>query len=83
MTRFDTKLAHQGRDSAHDARTVNPPVARASTILYDSLEQLRAAREDIPFEGPRYGIYGTSTTFELQTAMADLCGTESLSLIHI
>lgn len=77
MTRFDTKLAHLGRASAHDARTVNPPVARASTILYDSLEQLREARDEVPFETPRYGIYGTSTTFELQTAMAELCGTES------
>ncbi|MEX1295322.1 MAG: PLP-dependent aspartate aminotransferase family protein [Candidatus Limnocylindrales bacterium] len=77
MTRFDTKLAHLGRASAHAARTVNPPVARASTILFDSLDQLRAARADVPFETPRYGIYGTSTTFELQTAMAELCGTES------
>ena len=77
MTRFDTQLAHLGRDSAHDARTVNPPLTRASTILYDSLEQLRQVRADVPYEGPRYGIYGTSTTFELQTAMAQLCRTES------
>jgi cystathionine beta-lyase len=77
MTRFDTKLAHLGRSSAHAARTVNPPVARASTILYDSLEQLREAHSEVPFETPRYGIYGTSTTFELQTAMAELCDTES------
>jgi cystathionine beta-lyase len=77
MTRFDTKLAHLGRASAHAARTVNPPVARASTILFDSLDQLREARADVPYDTPRYGIYGTSTTFELQTAMAELCGTES------
>jgi cystathionine beta-lyase len=77
MTRFDTKLAHLGRSSATSARTVNPPVARASTILFDSLDQLREARGETPFETPRYGIYGTSTTFELQTAMAELCGTES------
>jgi len=77
MTRFDTKLAHLGRASAHDARTVNPPLSRASTILFESLDQLREARHDVPFETPRYGIYGTSTTFELQTAMAELCETES------
>ena len=53
MTRFDTQLAHLGRDSAHDARTVNPPLTRASTILYDSLEQLRQVRADVPYEGPR------------------------------
>jgi len=77
MIRFDTKLAHVGRTSADDARTVNPPVTRASTILFDSLEHLRKARSEVPFETPRYGIYGTSTTFELQTAMAELCDTES------
>ena len=77
MTRFDTKLAHLGRASAERERTVNPPLSRASTILFGSLEELRRARADIPFETPRYGIYGTSTTFELQTAMAELCGTES------
>ncbi len=77
MTRFDTKLAHLGRTSADRERTVNPPVARASTILFDTLDDLRRARGDVPYETPRYGIYGTSTTFELQTAMAELCGTES------
>ena len=45
--------------------------------MTNSLDQLHEARDGIPFETPRYGIYGTSTTFELQTAMADLCGTES------
>ncbi len=77
MTRFDTRLAHLGRSSAYAARTVNPPLARASTILFESLDDLRHARAGTPYEEPRYGIYGTSTTFELQTAMAELCQTES------
>lgn len=77
MTRFDTKLVQLGRESAHDAATVNPPVTRASTILFDSLDELRAARADVPYETPRYGIYGTSTQFELQSAMAELANTET------
>jgi cystathionine beta-lyase len=77
MTRFDTKLARLGRGSADRERTVNPPLARASTILFDSLADLQAARAEVPYETLRYGIYGTSTTFELQTAMAELCGAES------
>ena len=77
MTRFDTKLVHLGRTSADAARTVNPPLARASTVLFESLAQLHEARADVPYDTPRYGIYGTSTTFELQTAMAQLCGAES------
>jgi cystathionine beta-lyase len=77
MTRFDTKLAHLGRDSAHHAQTVNPPVTRASTILFDSVDELYGARGEVPYETNRYGIYGTNTQFELQSAMAQLAGTES------
>ena len=77
MTRFDTKLAHLGRTSAARERSVNPPLTRASTILFESLAELREARAGTPYEALRYGIYGTSTTFELQTAMAELCAAES------
>jgi cysteine-S-conjugate beta-lyase len=77
MTRFDTMLTQLGRRSAEREHTVNPPVSRASTILFDSLADLRDARAAVPYETLRYGIYGTSTTFELQTAMAELCGAES------
>jgi cysteine-S-conjugate beta-lyase len=77
MSTFDTKLAHLGRESAATHGTVNPPVARASTILFDTLDQMQQARSAVAFETPRYGIYGTSTQFELQRAMAELCGAES------
>jgi cystathionine beta-lyase len=77
MTRFDTKLAHLGRESARDAQTVNPPVTRASTILFDSVDDLYGARGEVPYEANRYGIYGTNTQFELQSAMAELSNTES------
>ena len=76
-TRFDTRLAHLGRTTAARDRTVNPPLSRASTVLFDSLAELRDARAGTAYEEPRYGIYGTSTTFELQTAMAQLCGADS------
>ena len=77
MTRFDTKLAHLGRESARNAQTVNPPVTRASTILFDSVDELYGARGEVPYEANRYGIYGTTTQFELQSAMAELSNTES------
>lgn len=77
MTRFDTKLAHLGRTSAEREQVVNPPLVRASTVLFETLDDLRAAREGVAYETHRYGIYGTSTTFELQTAMAELCTSES------
>jgi cystathionine beta-lyase len=77
MTRFDTQLARLGRSSADAAGTINPPLARASTILFDTLDELREARAGTPFETLRYGLYGTGPQFELQAAMAELCGTES------
>ncbi len=77
MTRFDTRLAHLGRTSGYRLQAVNPPLVRASTTLFESLSELREAREGIAYEAPRYGLYGTATTFELQTAMAELCDTES------
>ena len=77
MTRFDTKLAHLGRVSAQREQAVNPPLVRASTTLFESVDEMRQARRGVAYETPRYGIYGTSTTFELQTAMAELAGTES------
>jgi len=77
MTRFDTKLAHLGRTSARQQRSVNPPLVRASTTLFETVAEMREARAGVPYETARYGIYGTATTFELQTAMAELCETES------
>jgi cystathionine beta-lyase len=77
MTRFDTKLAHLGRTSAQRERSVNPPLVRASTTLFETVAEMREARAGVAYETSRYGIYGTSTTFELQTAMAELCGAES------
>ena len=35
-----TKLVHGGRHSAHPPKTVNLPIARASTVLFDSLSEL-------------------------------------------
>jgi cysteine-S-conjugate beta-lyase len=77
MTHMHTKLAHLGRTSAAREQAVNPPLVRASTTLFDTVDDLRDARRAIAYEVPRYGLYGTSTTFELQTAMAELCSTQS------
>jgi cystathionine beta-lyase len=77
MTRMETKLVHLGRASASREQAVNPPLVRASTTLFDSIEALRTARAATPYEVPRYGLYGTSTTFELQAAMAELSGAET------
>lgn len=77
MTHIDTMLAHLGRTAAGREQAVNPPLVRASTTLFETVSDLRDARRAVAYEVPRYGLYGTTTTFELQTAMAELCSTES------
>jgi cystathionine beta-lyase len=68
-----TRLAHVSRDSVRDAGAVNPPVYRASTIVYPSLRDFagRAARRYTSYS---YGLQGTPTTMALAEAVADLSG---------
>lgn len=69
----DTRLVHAGRDPAAQSGAVNPPVYRASTITFSSVDALRAASRQ-PFEGMYYGRVGTPTTFALEEAVAELEG---------
>ncbi len=71
---IDTLLTHQGRNSARSAQAVNPPLVRASTVVFESLADYKHAHHAPVFDSARYGRSGTSTTFELQRAMAALCG---------
>ncbi|MDT0385982.1 hypothetical protein [Streptomyces dubilierae] len=43
---------------------------RTSTTVFDSFDAYEQAQGALVFDGPRYGRSGTSTTFELQRAMA-------------
>jgi cystathionine beta-lyase len=58
-----------GRDPEANFGIVNPPVYRASTILFPTLERMAQAR---PNQGVYYGRYGTPTTFALEEAVAGL-----------
>ncbi len=64
-----TRLAHAGRD--HKADIVNPPVTRASTVLFDNLADLDAAIRD-PDAGLYYGRRGTQTHWALEDALTSL-----------
>lgn len=66
----DTLLVHAGRSATGP---VNPPVARASTILFEDLAAYDALRSD-RFAGLRYGIHGTQTLFALEEALTRLEG---------
>jgi cystathionine beta-lyase len=68
--RPDTGLVHGGRRKEWRGRTVNPPVHRGSTILFDSVEELRAAKPG--FGKPYYGLHGTPTQWALSEALTEL-----------
>ncbi|MEM6491428.1 MAG: PLP-dependent transferase, partial [Pseudomonadota bacterium] len=66
-----TTAAHAGRDPFKNRGIVNPPVYHASTVLFETVAELRKK------PGPRdvrYGRYGTPTTFALEDAVAALEG---------
>jgi cystathionine beta-lyase len=68
--RPDTNLVHGGRRREWRGQIVNPPVHRASTILFDSVAEMRAAAP--AFGEPYYGLHGTPTTWALAEALTEL-----------
>src|SRR4051794_27739306 len=65
-----TKLVQGGRRKEWRGRLVNPPIERASTILFDSVEQLRNTRAS---HGTyNYGLQGTATQWALAEALTML-----------
>jgi len=77
MADIKSKLIHQGRNSARQSLAVNPPLVRASTTVFPTLAEFKSSYQGVTFETPRYGRSGTHTAFELQTAMAAICNTET------
>jgi cystathionine beta-lyase len=67
----ETLLIAAGRDPKRHFGVVNPPVFRASTILYPDVETFEAPRQ---LRGVYYGRGGTPTTFALEDALAALAG---------
>ena len=68
--RPDTRLIHGGRRREWRGRLVNPPVNRASTILFDSVAELRSAAPE--FGKPYYGLHGTPTQWALCEALSEM-----------
>ncbi|HEV2440815.1 MAG TPA: cystathionine beta-lyase [bacterium] len=70
----ETRLVHAGRDPERHAGTVNPPIHRASTILYPTIDAFERRAERKYGDSGSYGIYGTPITFALREALAELSG---------
>ncbi|MGE7387765.1 trans-sulfuration enzyme family protein [Streptomyces sp. NPDC004126] len=73
----ETLLIHAARQTATAAHSVSPPLVRTSTTVFASYDAYKQAQGGLVFDGPRYGRSGTSTTFELQRAMARIANTEA------
>jgi cystathionine beta-lyase len=69
-TKDPTKLVEGGRRKEWRGRLVNPPVERASTILFDTDADLHASRPGLGVY--RYGLQGTATHWALSEALTAL-----------
>jgi cystathionine beta-lyase len=69
----ETRLVHAGRDPERQEGIVNPPLYRASTILYPTMAAYEA-RFERRYTSFGYGIHGTPTTIALAEAVAELSG---------
>lgn len=70
----DTRLIHAGRNKKWTGSAVNPPVVRASTIVFDTMQELKEATKQRGNRVPFYGRRGTQTHFAFQEAMCELEG---------
>src|SRR5438270_9727967 len=69
----ETRLVHAGRDPEKNFGVVNPPVYRASTILFPTTAEFERRRER-KYTSFYYGTHGTPTTFALAEAVTELAG---------
>jgi cystathionine beta-lyase len=75
-SRVRTRLIHAARGAkGSGVRGVNPPVSRMSTVLFDSLGEMRDARKRRDTERVlSYGARGNPTAFELEDLVTELEG---------
>src|SRR3954467_524622 len=65
-----TKLVEGGRRKEWRGRLVNPPVERVSTILFDTVADMKSSRPGLGIH--RYGLQGTATQWALAEALNEL-----------
>ena len=70
----ETKVVEAGRSSKWTNGTVNPPVQRASTVVFDSVKDMKAAAVNKTNQTLFYGRRGTTTSFAFSDAMVEIEG---------
>jgi cystathionine beta-lyase len=71
-----TRLVHSGRERALTGPFVNPPVVHASTVLFESAEDMEHHRQRYS-----YGRFGTPTSDALEAAMNEMEDSEGTALV--
>ncbi len=69
----DTRIVHAGSHPEAHGGAVNPPVYHVSTVTYPTVGAMKAG-EKTPYDGMRYGRFGTPTSFALEEAVCELEG---------
>ena len=70
----NTKIVNAGRAKKWTGNVVNPPVERASTVVFDTVKEMRHATANKTNQVLFYGRRGTSTSFAFSDAMVELEG---------
>src|SRR4051794_28179332 len=65
-----TQLVEGGRRKEWRGRLVNPPVERASTVLFDSVADMKSSKPGLGEY--RYGLQGTATHWALAETLTEL-----------
>ncbi|MFT5755664.1 MAG: cystathionine beta-lyase [Alteromonadaceae bacterium] len=69
-----TKIINAGRAKKWTGNVVNPPVERASTVVFDTVKEMKHAAANKTNQVLFYGRRGTSTSFAFSDAMVELEG---------
>ncbi|MBW3513472.1 cystathionine beta-lyase [Shewanella sp. NKUCC01_JLK] len=69
-----TQIVSLGRDKKWTKGVINPPVFRASTIVFETMDEMRHAAKNKTNGEMFYGRRGTPTHFAFQAAIAELEG---------
>ncbi|MEE2746321.1 MAG: cystathionine beta-lyase [Pseudomonadota bacterium] len=71
--KINTRIVRTGSNPKNQKGAINPPVVRASTIIFPSVEAMKKAEKN-KFDETFYGVHGTPTNFALETAMSEIEG---------
>jgi len=76
----DTLIASVGRNKDYTHGAVNTPVYHASTLLFDTVKDMKKANAKLHTGGLSYGRRGNPTTYALSEAMCELEGADGCFL---